>query len=31
VEEAQGEIAKVALDLSAQGRLTIVRAADKMV
>ena len=28
---AQGEIAKVALDLSAQGRLTIVRAADKMV
>lgn len=31
VEEAQGQIAKLALDLSGQGRLTIVRAADKMV
>ena len=31
VEEAQAEIAKVALELSGQGRLTIVRAADKMV
>jgi flagellar motor switch protein FliG len=31
VEEAQSEIAKVALDLASQGRLTIVRAADKMV
>jgi flagellar motor switch protein FliG len=31
VEEAQGEIARLALELSAQGRITIVRAADKMV
>lgn len=31
VEEAQAEIAKVALELSNQGRITIVRAADKMV
>jgi flagellar motor switch protein FliG len=31
VEEAQSEIAKLALELSGQGRITIVRAADKMV
>ncbi|MBS2022894.1 MAG: flagellar motor switch protein FliG [Deltaproteobacteria bacterium] len=31
VEEAQGEIAKLTLDLAGQGRVTIIRAADKMV
>jgi len=31
VEEAHAEIAKLALELSGQGRITIVRAADKMV
>ncbi len=31
VEEAQGNICKIALDLSEKGKLTIVRATDKMV